>query len=59
MFDSATRREAMVRQQIAARGVSDPRVLEAMRQWFDETPAVHALPALAGTGVPDTYPFGL
>jgi len=32
MSDSAARREAMVRQQIAARGVNDPRVLEAMRE---------------------------
>ncbi len=31
MSDAATRREAMVRQQIAARGIHDPRVLDAMR----------------------------
>jgi erythromycin esterase-like protein len=27
--------------------------------WFDETHAVHALPAPRAAGVPDTYPFGL
>jgi protein-L-isoaspartate(D-aspartate) O-methyltransferase len=27
--------------------------------WFDETEAVHALPAPPAEGVPDTYPFGV
>jgi len=27
--------------------------------WFDETRAVHALPAVPRAGMPDTYPFGL
>jgi protein-L-isoaspartate(D-aspartate) O-methyltransferase len=27
--------------------------------WFDETEAVHALPAPPAAGVPDTYPFGV
>lgn len=27
--------------------------------WFDETKAVSPLPVAAGTGVPETYPFGL
>ncbi len=51
MPDSAARREAMVRQQIAARGVSDPRVLKAMR----EVPREVFLPEdLAGFAYEDT-----
>jgi protein-L-isoaspartate(D-aspartate) O-methyltransferase len=51
MSDSALRREAMVRQQIAARGVHDPRVLEAMR----EVPREVFLPEdLAGFAYDDT-----